>query len=705
MLNHIEFKAALGNTDYQAQISSNAANQVEFIARLEHNQFKPQDLIEFIPLVQNLKVRTLLIIHLLTQQVYLDALMGEPLQNRLSSKDHVKPSRLNQWIHQLDVSILSPELINKLPIEVAISILCAPPHFHQLTQEQVSALLKKYPEYCLLDYWVNNFSTMPNAHFMLAHLMKITGTRVIDVLNTNEAGKERVLLMIIKHLPLFLPLPSQLFSLFKQESYLILAINLYLNGHHYQAYTAFIETLTQHLLKQGHTFSAAAIDRLFAVNNVVELKHLMTNIAPLINAHLRDESKMGKVELFYEAECLQIPRMTQLIPFPSITTNGVEESPLIKVLAHQHKLITNFDYFLIHYQGTSDTLNKVLNDYLDYYLNEKKSEMSANTMSRLSFLLLREELAPQTKEALFATFLRYPELFNQPICRHLFLYNALKAIHHFGLEGGIKNYKTVIFLCELALKKLDPEKNHDLIELAHNAKEEAELELHFSQKKGFFARIVIYIKRCIFYGWTGFFSPNLPKYVIPESLPPKKITAPKMTVPFVKDLALILQEEIEEPTQHHLEQLIEAMSTYSLKETPEEEELEIRTKVHHLYSRGLTNPALSLWLHNHHNPFLENQFRLLELTLSKCSLKEFRLLMKKMPQNSTALQRLAEELNCPLPTEMPKPQESTAASGLLTAATETMSEIWDWAGGFFTATRHSLDSTLRNQGMQYPTHP
>lgn len=175
-------------------------------------------------------------------------------------------------------------------------------------------------------------------------------------------------------------------------------------------------------------------------------------------------------------------------------------------------------------------------------------------------------------------------------------------------------------------------------------------------------------------------------------------------MPLVKDLFLLLQEEIEQPTQDHLEQVIEALNSYSLKEIAEEE-LEIRTKVHHLYSKGLANPVLSLWLNKNQGPFLENQFRLLELTLSKGSVEEARIFMKKIPLNSPQLQRFAEELNCPLPAEMPKPQENIAAPGLLTTATDTFSEILGWAGGFFTATTRILDSTLRNQGTQHPTHP
>lgn len=47
---------------------------------------------------------------------------------------------------------------------------------------------------------------------------------------------------------------------------------------------------------------------------------------------------------------------------------------------------------------------------------------------------------------------------------------------------------------------------------------EAKLELSFTKEQGFFSSVIKWIKRCWAYGWSGFFKPNQPEYITPESL-------------------------------------------------------------------------------------------------------------------------------------------------------------------------------------------
>lgn len=277
------FKAALGNEAYLAEINSNATSQLKFITTLEENQFTPQELIELINIMHEPRVRTLLIVRLLGQSEYLVNLKGESVLKRVAFKEsRTEPSRLNAWIHQLDVTILTTELINKLDPEAAVSLLCSVPHFHQLSTTQVQALLYKHLHRELIFYWVRHYAFLPNAHYVLAHLMKLIYSEIIDAIKDQEPSKQVLLTStIIEHLHLFHPLPKKLLLLVNQESHLILAMKLYLNGHYYEAYTSFIKQLTNSLLQANHAFSAEAIELLLALENVSELNEIQVRTREL----------------------------------------------------------------------------------------------------------------------------------------------------------------------------------------------------------------------------------------------------------------------------------------------------------------------------------------------------------------------------------------------------------------------------------------
>lgn len=156
----------------------------------------------------------------------------------------------------------------------------------------------------------------------------------------------------------------------------------------------------------------------------------------------------------------------------------MEESTLVQMLMRHNMTIKNFDYFLIYYQGERNALNHLLNDYLEFHTHAPKSLQWDQAVLHIVFLLMRKELNAEVRNTIFAVFLRYPELFDEFICPRLFLYHATAAIQHFGLAGGIKNYQIVTKLCSLALQKLNPEQNQELIRIAQQAKTETDEELY-----------------------------------------------------------------------------------------------------------------------------------------------------------------------------------------------------------------------------------
>lgn len=718
------FKAAMGNKEYLTEINKDIGSQAQFLTTLEGGHLTIPNILESIQTVKNLKVKSLLIIHLLSQEEFLSCLKGDSLLNRLTRQDHHIPSRLNVLVHQLDSDTLSTKLIGKLEPEAAVSILCSVPHFHQLTRTQVEALIEQCPLYerhKVLTYWINHFASMPNAHYILAHLMNIAGPNVIDELGKMEPNqKETVIINIIEHLGLFNNIPNKFIDHANKESYLILAIRLYLHGHYNKVYATYINQLSRRLLDKNHSFSLEAIELLFFLNDKLAFKELAKRTAYLTNRYLRNNALQGNVALFYQNQRINIQRMLQNINLSSLVPGSApkeskqspdpDENPFIVELTKHDKSINCFEYFLIHYKGNLQPITKLLNDYMEFYQRSENLKTRTQAIRHIGFMLSRPELDETIKEAIFTAFLNHPDFFDEQVIYQLFLFDAKRLIRYFGLRGGQENYQRVIDLCTLALKNLNSEKNEETIQVAQKALLEAQQELQFTQEKGFFSGLIKWIKRCWIYGWTGFFKPNLPDYVASESLAlavNNKRTLRnrvKRTSPIQdseKELLNLLNAMTLPLTQEKFADIINALDSYSLQTMPKEE-LSTREKLHALFhyvmDHKADNEALYRWLKDNQNPFITNQFRLLELMLKEKPQGEIDSLLTEVNEDSDSLQYVSDELDCFMPELIVKPSikplKRSETTDFVASATKVLSEYaceatgyaqsaLHWAEGFF----------------------
>lgn len=686
------FIAALGNESYLSEINSSPKNSLQFIETLKENQFSYQDIIELINAVSNPKVRSLLIIRLLCQKEYLINLKGESLLDRLADTGIVAiPSRLNAWLYQIDVTVLTRELIQRMDPEATVSILCAVPHFHQLTEIQVYDLLHQYLKPELIVYWVKNFASMPNAYHVLAHLIKLIPNNVIEAIEDLEAiKKERIITNILEHLNLFYPIPKKLLAIANNESHLILAMKLYLNGHFYHAYTDFIGQLITHLLKIQHPFSLVSIQLLFSLNHVSELTDIINEASELTNNYLKTNAEEGNLSLLYRNGDIDIQRMSQTIKIKKDSFENTK-SPnkanfLIKEIIGQKKAIICIEYFLIHYQGAIKPLNMMLSAYLKYYAQQKKSTFRDQALHSLSFFLLKDQLHFGIREALFTAFLDHPTLYDANIVHCLFLYNTTKTIQYFGLQGGEKNYEIVLRLCTLALKKLDFDKNKNIIQIIQKAQAEAKIELQFNKETNWFAVFLNYIKRFWVYGWGGFFRPKAPVYVTTQPIKTQLMQEhdyQEMLYAPQKDLPTLLEEMNATPlTQEKLELLMEGLERYSLKEMVKDE-FETRLKLHNLFYQVLLNKEKNIflygWLMSQQGLLLRNQFRLLELSFKEKSAADVATLVTQISKGPDELKCILNELNCILPDQKKHkgttPPKKTANPKTIPDATDTITEI------------------------------
>jgi hypothetical protein len=698
------------------KLSATEEQQTQFIKSFETNKCSPQQMLELIQTVTNPRIKSLLILSLINQTGYLNSLKGYTLVEILTEKHPHHPSRLNTLIHQIDPRLLSKIRIMELTAEPALALLCSLPHFHRLTEKQVHQLLDRLPQPEAICYWLNHYATMPNAYYILAHLIKCDQTAVYTELNKlKDTKKEWLIKNIIAHLELFV-VDDTLFREMEHEDYLSLAIELYLNGHNHAAYSNLIKQLTKRLLSKNRVFSSQTAQLLILLHNDAQFEALNSTTAYLINHHLKTQAQAGSTDLFYEQGTLAINKMKQLvrlkpkypeekkvnglfshllIPILSTEERHVvltnKNHPLIEIIAEREQFIRAFDYFLIYYKGDKKTLNKALHDYLRNSISQNRD------LYHISTLITRGELESSTREAIYEALLAYPILYDEHISYCMFLFDTKKTLLHFGLKGTKSDYQHVINLCTWALKKLDPTQHQESIEIATTALFEAQTELAFAKNSGFFSRLFRPIVRCWVYGWSGFFVANPPLYVnpvtshLPSSEKPKKIASGQEVPSIKKDFIRLLNELENEITVHQLNELLPMLKAWDYQKKPEQE-IEIRDKLHSLFGTLLRTSQedknLHLWLQEHQTTFIMNRFRLLEQALTHDKPDELLTLLQKMNNDAPHFHYVTEELVSMMPEEINRQRsESPIPTGqnkaaLLDTASFLVHSAWAWTTRF-----------------------
>ncbi|HBC0467640.1 TPA: type IV secretion protein Dot [Legionella pneumophila] len=728
LLNFDLLKIAILNKDYLASINQTKESQLDFIYALNANKFNYQQILELIALAQDSQIKSLLITCLLSKKEYLDNLKGESFLAHLSQSEFHTPPRLNALIHRLNLNCLTVGQIELLQPEACVTLLCSIPHFHQLSEKQVEKILLKYPKPDMIAYWLHHYSSRPNAHFILAHLMNLVDVHVVDELNKMDpTKKESIIMNMVEHLELFDPTHSLLINQ-NEEKRLISAIQRYLYGQHHDAYVTYIKLLVYKLLSRNYQFSPQAMQLLICLNNLEEFKELNNKIAYLTNYYLRASAQSGDSSLFYNDSRINITSMTQLVQlaakFPTkskeksllsslfcgiklsetsvITpTNAIPEHPLVNKLIKSKRTVKSIDYFLMHFKGDKQLLSRIINDYLAYYVQEGCTEMHRRSIYHLIVLMSLSDISASVREAIFTAFLNYPELHDEQISFSLFVYDAKKTIQHFGAQGSEDSYTRIIDLCEGALKKLNPNRHKEIISIATQALTEAKLELSFGESTGFIAQLITRVKRCWYYGWTGFFFPNPPAFVATmdtlikqnekkelSSLQQRKYFTTKLET----NLSIILNDIKSGYTQQKLNELIEALNIFSLQHNPKNE-FKIRQKLHRLFHYLLleskSDLTLDAWLLKNQQLLIANRFRLLEMLLIKGARNEAESLLKEFDEDSTHFSSISKEFTHSLPEQNPFKSESVSANQTPTAT------ILDTANELAT----SLKSTLGNLGV------
>ena len=433
-------KTGIETESFITTINQNEDTQTAFINRLETNRFTLQQLLDLIVLTKDSQVKSLLILHLLSQNDFLKRLQGESILSGLANNGLHKPSRLNALVQLLDVRTLTLAMLDKLEPEAAVSILCSVLHFHLLNEAQIEALLKKSPVPVVINYWLRHFACMPNAHFILAHLLNLDESDVINELKKIESSKkEAIITIMVKHLELFKP--SRKILQGHDETHLILAIRLFINGHKHPANVAYIILLTDKLLSKNHTFSLEAIQLLIALNGENEFSELNTKTAFLTKEYIKTSAQAGEIEVFYDSGRINYQVIKQPIRLNTKTLHpNILENPFVEKLSNQGKSVNSLDYFLLYSQDNSENISTLIRDYLSYFAQEGTSENRHRSIYHISKLMNSNAIGDPVREAIFSSFLLYPELYDDIISLDSLQFDASRLITYFGKKGEKENY-------------------------------------------------------------------------------------------------------------------------------------------------------------------------------------------------------------------------------------------------------------------------
>lgn len=676
------FKSALASQDSINQINSNEQNQIEFLNNIKRNNLNYEQVLGLIPEVKNTQVRSLLILHLLCSKQFIDNLSGKSLLTYLNRKDTHEPARLNALVYQLDVRVLHQAIIEQLQAEAAVSILYAIPHFCRLTNVQVRQLINRHPFGQVVTHWIEHFSNMPNAHYMLAHLLQIAPTNVLtELANASDNQKHNLCKKMIENLSLFENHLDILQGPY-EEDYLILAIQQYLHGHTDKAYVTYINQIANSLLDKNHAFTLPAVTMLLGLNGQADFKELNIRTAYLTNYNVRKNALAGNISIFYDMGQVNIRSMMEpVILQPTVhkvkkpitsrtkteefsihaTPEPIAENPLLNVLSERAREMQTFIYFLIHFKGDAKLINKAINDYLDFYDNEANNA-PIQSLHYTCELIFKTEFNTEVQKCLYNALLHRPNLYDESILYFLFIYDATRLITHIGSQREEEKYQHIINITTTVLNRLDPINDKALVDIAKRAQWEAEQELSFKPANGFFSRIYNLIKRCWIYGWTGFFVPNMPLYVCPafsEAPSENSIDADytEIILPQNKRMEtqslLLLVKKIQSPYSiAALDEIVEALQLFALEQQTDQE-IEIRRAVHDLFHQILyennTNPILKPWVETKQHYFIANRCRLLECLLEKNMITEDELLFSSIDDESPILFQLKSEFRTPLP--------------------------------------------------------
>ena len=714
-------QAALQKDWHINEIIDSESHQCAFLDLLDHNQLPFHELLDLQKNTHSSAICSLLALHLLSRADYIQQAGGQALISKLGAMPGKRIKRpLQPLVQMINEQYLPTAALKKLEPEAAASLLCSPRHFHILDEKIIPLLLNKIgmqPD-TLISYWLIYYANMPQGEKPLIALINQFTKQTLAALNQMSIMDRRPLLMSLIEAHASQNLPSTLalkgFYPIFEEPHLAQAIQLYLHRNEQrQPLIQLIKNLLESMLTSSN-LTSKTIQLLIRITEDENFIEYRDKLSLIVGDYLHSSALFSDCSVFYDEGRLAIKRLQKPVALAeehsknesrqgvlayllkplykampenqseTINPNQLPENPFLDKMAQHFGRIQSIDYFLIHYRGEAEALQDLVDDYLDYYDLEQHSRENWAKLHATSWLISCSELSNSTRQVLFNSFCQHSQLLDGQITAHLFCFDARKVIAQLTSR---KNYQALIKCCQDTLPYL--EHAPETAKIVQQVIDEAQFELSLAGISPFLRNWRIYISRCFFYGWAGWFTPKQPQYVIPfenqtQKSSKKSPTIVKENINLAKlpqsfeDLLPIIEKDF---SIQNIAILHDALIIYEW-EDKRKDELSNRIQIDSLFTSLLeqakSSRKLEQWLSKHYEPFLKNREKLIAFYCQLDDQPALAALLQIAREGPGYFREIADEFHvetapsliaiCPQPTP-PTSQQTSIFSGALNNVT------------------------------------
>lgn len=503
--------------------------QRAFLKALSNSRFSPQTLSERLTECNEPRLLSLLALHLLQREDYLQLLPPMQLFSGFFAASSPVMNPLTPLAQRVLPHTLTLASLKTLSPEAAIALFTCPHLFHGLTEEMVTALLERMGDHLknAIGYWLQQCVIQPDSQNILPILLDRYATIVLE--NLEGFGFSTVRQRVLRE---SLLAPEKLTQNAVNtlvhvcdEGALLLALNVYAHrpGNALQYFiTRALEKLSVNPL-QPHTL--CQLMRLHGDKAFAQVRVSLENV---FNANLAHFAMLGNMEYLLEGGRAPLERLIN--PMPSLSPSGAETSssapsgfnllrrflPFGKTHSQpednntkQHPIVIErqnagetlqvIDYFLIHAPDMPNATAPLLAHYFNELQAYPDRERATHALHQTARLLQEDRLSPNTGESLREELLKHPALLDDAVIDCMLSSQIEITLHGLGEHG---HYQLLERVCERALTFEKYQNNHDQPRL-EQARAEARFERELSEMQGFLVGLRRFFKRW----WHDLFAP------------------------------------------------------------------------------------------------------------------------------------------------------------------------------------------------------
>ncbi|MFC3908636.1 hypothetical protein ACFORL_06045 [Legionella dresdenensis] len=689
---------ALKFEKYQSAIISNPEQLIKLLAS---NMITANDVIA-LSCITDPTIRGCFAAHLLCRNDYIDNLGKNSFIRDIASGQNALRPRLTPLIRALPPQLVNDAMLNQLNPEAAASLFCSVRHFSLFNKARLEILFNRLgsEKEKVVNYWLANFATMPNAHLGLAVIADKYPVLLKNLLAQNP--NHPIYQSLLEHNPhFFLNLTTV------QESHLVYAIKRFLHGQ-----TNLADCICEFIRivkKKDMKLDTQTIFLLSRLSEHSQFAPVHTTIGELTGDYVSSCAAQGDFSLFYDDGQLNLTCINKPIILPkgnqvintfkavikTVTFNHLcQDNSPISAVSKDYDQISTFNYFLLFYSGNEQKLKKFIGEYF--------SLLQANGQAQPYFQMLAQltgytQVPELQRRVIFDCFTDHNHLLNGILTATLLAYNGKTLLQRLAKQ---LSYSDFINLALEAGKSLKP--NSEELKLVKAAIAEAKFELSLSQQKGWFLSWSLWWQRLGFYGWQGFFTPKAPQIVQPfekhKAAPHEKrqpAAVPPTFEPAQTETLAELMENCSNPTAlSHWQNLHRELIRFELSrdKSNEQKTRELVNSFYETYKFHLSF-EVSRWLEQNKDPIISNRHALIALYSRNGNDEQLRHLLASNSSDPVArhFEDGGEFEKITLPEER-KP----AQPGLLKSAV-------DYVGSFFqtnsSVPQSSVSTTLVSDGQ------